>query len=91
MQKLLIIGLALIYGVSCQNGWIKGPDGYKYIQPNIPLEYPIVSGELPPIQLLALNTNGPEPLGAVQFAPFIPKTILEDVEATTFEYEIVKK
>ena len=81
----------MIGTVSCQIGWIKGRDGYRYVQPNQPLTYPIIDEYLPPINLLALNENGPEPIEANDFAPFISKTLLEDVEATTFEYEIVKK
>lgn len=90
-QKLIILALALIGTVSCDSGWIKGPDGYRYRQPNQPLTYPILDESLPPINLLALNENGPEPIEANEFAPFFPKTLVEDIEATTFEYELVQK
>jgi len=53
--------------------------------------YPILDESLPLINLLALNENGPEPIEANEFAPFFSKTLLEDIEATTFDYEIVKK
>lgn len=90
-QKLIILALALIGTISCESGWIKGPDGYRYRQPNQPLTYPILDESLPPINLLALNENGPEPIEANEFAPYFSKTLLEDIEATTFEYELVQK
>lgn len=75
-------------GVVCQNGFIKGPDGYKYIIPEEKMELPkpnAVNNEyLPPVENVANE------VAVGDFAPYISARLNSDVEvvaddATTVE------
>lgn len=97
-QKLLIIAITLIVGVVCQNGFIKGPDGYKYIIPEDKMELPEPKAEvpepkavdneyLPPVEV----ENSVNDITVGDFAPYISARSNSDVEAvadvTTVEPE----
>jgi hypothetical protein len=88
---LLIIAITLIVGVVCQNGFIKGPDGYKYIVPEEKMELPepkAVDNEyLPPVEVESAVSD----VAVGDFAPYISARSNADVEAvadvTTVEPE----
>lgn len=81
---MLIIAITLIAAVACQNGFIKGPDGYKYIIPEEKMELPEpkqLLDYLPPIDVRSDDAN-------IEVGDFAPYVIIEETVAdTTLEPE----
>lgn len=82
---MLIIAITLIVGVVCQNGFIKGPDGYKYIIPEEKMELPepkaFDNEYLPPVEV----ENAVNDIAVGDFAPYsdISARSNSDIEAVT--------
>lgn len=88
---MLIIAVTLIVGVFCQNGFIKGPDGYKYIVPEEKMDLPepksVDNDYLPPVEARVDVESAVNDIGVGDFTPYIRLNSEVDSDATTVEPE----
>jgi hypothetical protein len=80
---VLIVAVACDVNEVVNNGWTKGPDGYKYFTPEVKMELP-QNDYLPPVEGRSNDAPSADPIEAIveDAAPIIDAASLEP-EITT--------